>query len=156
MNEMGDGGMSNTRKLIDGLMNHDDKIAYEYLKVLEKKSVCSSEVYSFFDNFAEMLESENSYIRTRGFLLIAANTKWDVDNKIDEIIDKLLECISDEKPITARQCIKVLPAIIKYKPGLKDCVVKALENPDLFRYKESMRSLIVRDIKNTLNEIDDL
>ena len=52
--------------------------------------------------------------------------------------------------------LKIMPAIIKYKPGLKDCVVKALQNPDLSSYKESMQSLIIKDIKNTLNEINDL
>ena len=148
--------MSNTRKLIDGLMNHDDKIAYEYLKVLEEKSVCSSEVYSFFDNFAEMLESENSYIRTRGFLLIAANTKWDVDNKIDEIIDKLLECISDEKPITARQCTKSLPAIAKNKPNLRNVIKEALSCADLSKYKENMQSLILKDIQKALDDISEI
>lgn len=56
-------------------MDHDDKKAYEYLKELEEKSISSFELYSFFDNFVEMLESENSYIRTRGFFLIAANSK---------------------------------------------------------------------------------
>ena len=34
---------------------------------------------------AEMLDSDNPYIRTRGLLLISANAKWDSDNKIDEI-----------------------------------------------------------------------
>ncbi|WP_312441038.1 hypothetical protein [Lacrimispora sp.] len=39
--------------------------------------------------------------------LIAANAKWDRDNRIDEIIDELLRHVMDEKPVTARQCIKV-------------------------------------------------
>ena len=62
--------------------------------------------------------SDNSYIRTRGLLLIAVNAKWDAGNKIDEIIDKYLKCTTDEKPITARRCIKLLPAIVKYRQRL--------------------------------------
>lgn len=135
-------------------MDPDNKEAYEYLKELEEKSMSSSEIYPYFDNFVEMLKSDNSYIRTRGILLISANTKWDVDNKIDRIIDKFLESITDEKPITARQCIKALPIIIKYKPCLKDCIVNALHNADLSIYKESMQPLILKDIQQTLNEID--
>lgn len=34
-------------------MDHDDQKAYEYLKILEKKSRDSSELYSFFDGFVE-------------------------------------------------------------------------------------------------------
>lgn len=141
-------------KLINGLLDHDDQKAYDCLKILEEKSRDSSELYSFFDTFAEMLSNDNSYIRTRGILLIAANAKWDTDNKIDGIIDKFLGCITDEKPITARQCVKVLPAIVKYKPGLKEVIVNALHNADLSNYKESMQSLILRDIQKALNEID--
>ncbi len=35
-----------------------------------------------FDSFVEMLDHTNSYIRTRGIILIAANAKWDVDYKL--------------------------------------------------------------------------
>ncbi len=40
------------------------------------------------DRLADMMDNDNSYIRTRGLTLIAYNAKWDKDNKIDEIIDK--------------------------------------------------------------------
>jgi hypothetical protein len=52
--------MSNTANLINGLMDRDDQKAYEYLKILEEKSRDSSEVYSFLDNFAEMIGSDKS------------------------------------------------------------------------------------------------
>lgn len=44
-----------------------------------------------------MIDSDNSYIRTRGLTLIACNAKWDKDNKIDEIIDEYLKHIEDVK-----------------------------------------------------------
>ncbi len=146
--------MSSIPNLINGLMDHDNEKAYEYLKKLEEKSMYSSEIYPFFDIFLEMLKSDNSYIRTRGILLISANAKWDVDNKIDKIIDKFLEYITDKKSITTRQCIKALPTIVKYKPNLKTCIADALQDADLSIYKESMKTLILKDIHQTLNEID--
>ncbi len=94
--------MSNIQDLVDGLMNKDDKHAYQCLKRLEDESNLSDDVYPFFDIFVEMLNNRNSYIRTRGMLLIAANAKWDTDNKIDEIINEYLKPILDEKPITAK------------------------------------------------------
>lgn len=53
------------------------------------------------------MDSDNSYIRTRGLTLIAYNAKWDEDNKIDKIIDEYLKRIEDVEPITARQCIRI-------------------------------------------------
>lgn len=42
--------------LINGLMDQDDKKAYECLKKLEEISNQSSKVYRFFDAFVEMLD----------------------------------------------------------------------------------------------------
>lgn len=145
--------MSNLQSLVDGLMNSDDKQAYQCLKLLESESSRSAAVYSFFDTFAGMLNSANSYVRTRGIILIAANAKWDADYKIDEIIDIYLKHITDDKPITARQCIKVLPVIAKYKPDLKQDIENALHHANPARYKESMQSLVLKDIQKSLNDI---
>ena len=110
--------MDRISELVSGLYDSNDKSAYKCLKELELASEKGSSVYSFFDIFAEMLNNSNSYIRTRGLLLISANAKWDLGYKIDKIIDKYLKHIMDDKPITARQCIKALPNIAKYKPDL--------------------------------------
>jgi hypothetical protein len=77
-----------------------------------------------------------------------------VDNKIDEIIDKFLKCVTDEKPITARQCIKALPAIVKYKPDLKKDIENALRGANLSRYQENMQALIFKDIQKALRDIE--
>lgn len=86
------------------------------------------------DKLADMMDSDNSYIRTRGLTLVAYNAKWDIDNKIDEIIDKYLKHIEDVKPITARQCIKLLSMIAKNKPELKCDIVSALQKADISIY----------------------
>jgi hypothetical protein len=146
----------NIQDLVYGLSNNDDKKAYECLKQLKSESSQSDAVYPFFDIFADMLDDENSYVRTRGIVLIAVNAQWDSDYKIDEIIDKYLKHITDDKPITARQCIKVLPVIAKYKPDLRQDILNALHRANPTRYKESMQSLVVKDIQKCLNDIEKL
>ena len=89
---------------------------YRYYKKESEETDC---VYSYMDRLSDMLDSDNSYIRTRGLTLLAYNAKWDKDYKIDEIIDKYLKHITDVKPITARQCIMLLPIVAKHKPELK-------------------------------------
>lgn len=111
--------MEDIHNCANGLTNRDDKQAYQCLKQLENRSLAYPGVYPFSDTFATSLSSNNSYIRTRAILLIAANAQWDSDYKIDEIIDEYLLHIADAKPIAARQCIKVLPTIAKYKPDLR-------------------------------------
>ncbi|MCK9524712.1 MAG: SufBD protein [Limnochordia bacterium] len=145
--------MPSIQELVDGLTDDDDQRAYRCLRQLEEKSTHSAEVYQYFDTFAEILQSTNSYIRTRGMILIAANARWDTDCKIDEIIDAYLKHIHDDKPITARQCIKALPSIVKNKPELRQDIKAALLRANPMKYEDSMQPLIVKDIEKSLEGI---
>lgn len=124
--------------------------------MLQKESEERNCVYPYMHRLSDMLDSENSYIRTRGLTLLAYNAKWDKDNKIDEIIDKYLKHITDIKPITARQCIKLLPIIAEYKPELKNDILSALHKANISIYGDSMQSLVHKDIQKALNEIQSL
>ena len=64
--------------------------------------------------------------------------------------------IEDVKPITARQCIKLLPVIAKNKPELRGDIVSALQKADISIYADSMQSLVYKDIKKSLAEIEKL
>ena len=75
---------------------------------------------------------------------------------IDEIIDEYLRHIEDVKPITARQCIKLLPMIAQNKPELKEDIVSALQKADISIYADSMQPLVYKDIQNSLAEIEKL
>lgn len=120
--------MDRIKELVNGLCSKNDKAAYHCLKELMPASEQDNRVYQYFDTFADMIDDDHSYVRTRGLLLISANAKWDIDNKIDEIIDRYLRHIMDDKPITARQCIKALPSIAKHKPDLVADIVSALHS----------------------------
>ena len=102
------------------LFDKNNNIAYKALQELQKISEETDKVYPYMDRLGGMMDSDNSYIRTRGLTLLAYNAKWDKAHKIDEMIDSYLKHITDAKPITARQCIKLLPMIAKSKPDLKD------------------------------------
>ena len=134
----------------------NNNFAYKALQLLQKESEERNCVYPYMHRLSDMLDSENSYIRTRGLTLLAYNAKWDKDNKIDEIIDKYLKHITDIKPITARQCIKLLPIIAEYKPELKNDILSALHKANISIYGDSMQSLVHKDIQKVLNEIQNL
>ena len=138
------------------LFDKNNSTAYKALQALQKECEESDKIYCYMDKLDDMIDSDNSYIRTRGMILIAYNAKWDRDNKIDEIIDEYLKHIEDVKPITARQCIKLLPLIAKNKPELKSDIVSALKKADISIYADSMQPLVCKDIQNSLAEIEKL
>ena len=138
------------------LFDKNNNTAYKALQMLQKECEKSDKVYCYMDKLADMIDSDNSYIRTRGLTLIAYNARWDKDNKIDEIIDGYLKHITDVKPITARQCIKLLPMIAKDKPELRNDICSALERADISFYDDSMQPLVYKDIQKALKEIEKL
>ena len=145
--------MEHIAELIELLFSKNATIGCGAMKELIAVAEESNCVYPYMDQFIGMLDSDNSYIRTRGLLLIAANAKWDMDYKIDEIIDEYLRHVNDSKPITARQLIQVLPKLAKDKPELKDDILKALLRANTERYASSMRPLVEKDIRNALEKI---
>ena len=145
--------MEHMDELVNTLYSKNAKEAYGALKVLLERSSQSDALYPYFDEFAAMSEDPDSYIRTRGLLLISANAKWDQDNKVDECIDRLLTHIMDEKPITSRQFIKTLPELAASKPELAEDIKNALRRADTEIYADSMQSLVYRDIQSALKKI---
>ena len=138
------------------LFDKNNNVAYKALQNLQRESQETDCVYPYMDRLSDMLDSDNSYIRTRGLTLLAYNAKWDKDYKIDEIIDKYLKHITDVKPITARQCIKLLPLIARYKPELKTDILSALYKANICVYDDSMQPLVYKDIQKALKEIQKL
>lgn len=143
----------NIAETFELLLDKNNNVAYKALQLLQKESEERNYVYPYMSRLSDMLDSDNSYIRTRGLTLLTYNAKWDKDNKIDEIIDKYLKHITDIKPITARQCIKLLPIIAKHKPELKNDILSALHNADISIYEDSMQPLIYKDIQKALRVI---
>ncbi|MCI8284408.1 MAG: SufBD protein [Firmicutes bacterium] len=142
--------------LINTLWSKNSSEGYDALKKLLDISGNSNSVYFYMDEFIEKLENGNSYFRTRALSLIAANAKWDTSGKIDKNINRILSHITDTKPITARNFIKILPNLAEQKPKLKPDILQALLNADTAGYSASMRPLVEADIKNAVNSINDL
>lgn len=143
----------NVAEIFELLFDKNNKVAYKALLELQKESEETNCIYPYMDRLSSMLDNDNSYIRTRGLTLIAYNAKWDTNYKIDEIIDKYLKHITDVKPITARQCIKLLPIVAKYKPELRIDIISALHKADISIYEDSMQPLVYKDIQKALKEI---
>ena len=147
---------ANIAETFELLFDKNNNVAYKALQDLQKESEETDCVYPYMDRLSDMLDNDNSYIRTRGLILLAYNAQWDKDYKIDDVIDKYLKHNTDVKPITARQCIKLLPIIAKCKPELKNDILSALHKANTFVYDDSMQSLVYKDIQKALKEIQKL
>ncbi|MGI6450593.1 MAG: hypothetical protein ACOX3R_09970 [Desulfitobacteriia bacterium] len=137
-------------QLVKWLEAKDDQVRYHSFLVLKYRSDETKDVYPYWDLFRDKLASANSYQRSLGAMLIAANAKWDQENKINTAIADYLKLLTDEKPITVRQSIQSLALIIPYKPHLEDLIAEELMALDMQSVKATMRKLILFDILTIL------
>ena len=137
--------------IIASLTAKDNKHACATAEKIISESQESDEWYEYFDEFAALLNHPKSLVRNRAIHILAANAKWDTENRFDFILSDFFSHITDEKPITARQCIKALVQIGSEKPQYITRILLALQEADLSEYKDSMRPLIERDMEETEN-----
>lgn len=137
------------QNIIAKLTSKDDKYACAVADIIIKESQKTDKWYDYFEDFASLLNHPKSLVRNRAFYILAANAQWDEDNHFDTVINDFLSHITDEKPITARQCIKALAQVGREKPQYIPLILSALQNADLSKYKDSMRPLIEKDISDT-------
>jgi hypothetical protein len=138
---------------IKNLYNEDNNIAYKTLLGLETITTESNELYNYFNEFLKMLNNDKTFVRVRGFRLICCLAKWDNENKINQNIDVILKELEDKKGTSVRQCLEKLNLILMYKIELTDVIENKVKNLDLSKYKESMQSLIKKDINYILEHI---
>ena len=127
----------------------DDKYACAIADKIILESRETDEWYEYFNDFASLLDHPKSLVRNRVLYILAANAQWDDANLFDAIISDFLSHITDDKPITARQCIKALAQVGVAKPQYIPRILSCLQGADLSKYKDSMRPLIEKDIAET-------
>ncbi len=135
--------------IITKLTSKNDKFACAFADKIISESQETDEWYTYFDDFASLLNHPKSLVRNRVLYILAANAQWDNENHFDSVIADYLTHITDEKPVTARQCIKALAQIGLAKPQYIPKILSGLQNADLSKYKDSMRPLIEKDIAET-------
>ena len=137
------------QKIIAQLTAKDDKLACAIADKIIAESRDTDIWYEYVDAFAALLSHPKSLVRNRVLHILAANAQWDDENRFDAILPEFLAHVTDEKPITARQCIKALAQVGQAKPQYVPQILDCFHDADLSKYKDSMRPLIERDMAET-------
>ncbi|MDD2553800.1 MAG: hypothetical protein PHP51_04440 [Desulfotomaculaceae bacterium] len=134
------------RLIVGWLAEKDREIRSKALLLLQDRSLNHNDVYPFWHVFEEKLKSDNPEQRSIGIMLIAANTKWDKENKIDGAIDAYLLCLNDKNPVIIRQCIQSLHQILPYKKHLYLYIADRLISVNIPDIEVTMRKAVLIDI----------
>lgn len=143
-------------ELLTRLTSKDDAAACAFAGQIIGESESSDRWYGSFETFASLLGHPKSFVRNRALYILAALARWDTEDRFDAVLPDYLTHITDEKPITARQCVKALAQVGTAKPRLVPEILTALRNADLSKYRDSMRPLIEKDIAETVQTLEGL
>ena len=141
--------MASMQKIINNLAAKDDKFACAFADKIIAESRDTDVWYEYFDAFASLLNHPKSLVRNRALHILAANAQWDEENRFDAILPEFLSHVTDEKPITARQCIQALAQVGLAKPQYIPQILACFHDADLSKYKDSMCPLIEKDMAET-------
>ena len=136
-------------QIIANLTAKNDKFACAFADKIISESWETDTWYEYFFDFAALLNHPKSLVRNRALHILAANAQWDEENRFDSVLPDFLAHITDEKPITARQCVKALAQVGQAKPQYIPRILSTLREADLSKYTGSMRPLIEKDIMET-------
>lgn len=139
-------GAQDVAFLVDELSEKDDKLRYNAFLLLQAHSMLADSVYAYWDVLAQKLDSDNSYQRSLGVMLLAENIRWDNAGKFGQVINKYLICCTDEKFITARQTIQALTKVVGTTKVYNKKIAGHMSSLDLSKYKENQQSLLKKDI----------
>ena len=137
------------QEIIGKLTDKDDTSACIVADRIIAESQETDKWYGYLDAFAALLDHPKSLVRNRALHILAANARWDREDSLDAILPAYLAHITDEKPVTARQCIKALAQLGRAKPQYVPQILAAFRKADLSGYKDSMRPLIEKDMAET-------
>lgn len=130
------------------MFNKNIMVYYHSYYVLSRASEIKPQLfYEYWNDFVELLGNKNSYKRDIGMILIANLITVDGERKFDNIFDKYIEHINDEKFMTAQCCVRNLKKIIQQRKDLIDNIVSILlKIQDTTSYPKKQKELLKYDI----------
>ncbi len=141
--------------IFDNLNSKDNAIrlaAFE--KVLSLTEGKVDWIYSKWEELVGKLESENSFQRSIGLMVLCNLAKSDTKKKMESILPKLLAHMNDEKFITSRQCIQNIWKVATASEEVRQVIVKALCGEfEKNIHLKSHGNLIRQDIISSLYQI---
>jgi hypothetical protein len=150
----------NDNRLIDELLeltsSEKANIKYKSLKVLTLLSEQKSELlYPEWDFFVNLLDNENTFLRTIGATIIANLTRVDEEQKFENILEKYYSLLEDESMINAANVAQRSGIISKAKPHLQEEITNKLMDIDKTHHSSECKNIIKGKAILSFNEYFD-
>lgn len=125
-------------EIFNRISSENSRVKFKSAKILRIVSEKDPEkLYSRFDFFIDLLDSENKIIKWNAIDVMANLTPVDSKKRFDEIFKKFYDLLSDESMITVGHVIDNSSKIARAKPYLQNKITKELLKVEKTQYKTS-------------------
>jgi hypothetical protein len=145
------------KALVAGLLAKDEAYRYNCHKVLLQVAEHDPALlYRFWDSFASMLDSENSYHRMGGVTFIARLLPADTQQRFEGLREAYLAHLDDESVIVARYVAQNAARIVRAQPELLGQITQRLLDIVHTYHNPDRRDLLAADVVGFCSEMLDL
>jgi hypothetical protein len=132
-----------TLELIAGIASDIPEIKYKSGKALILVSEENPKlIYPNWDKIVKLLDSENTFMKSIGVMIIANLAVVDSKNRFDIIFEKYYKLIDDDSMITAANLVGHSGKIAKVKPKLQERITNKLLSIDRTHHSSECRNII--------------
>lgn len=134
-------------ELLNNLLVKDNTVRYNSHNVLLIISENRPEIlYTHWDFFVDLLNSENNFHKVIGIQILANLTKVDIQDKFEDIFDTYCNLLDAKSVMTASHLAANLGKIAKAKPNLRQKLTDLLLNINKTHHESSRKELIKASI----------
>jgi hypothetical protein len=113
--------------IMEGMSSREANVKYKCIKILTVISEKNPGVlYSHFDLFDQLLDSDNNILKWNAIDIIANLTAVDFDNKFEAIYNRYYGLINEGSLITAAHVVESSGTIVNAKPALRERITGEL------------------------------
>jgi len=130
-------------QVLEGISSEVAEIKYGCARVLKTLSEKNPEVlYPEWDFLVDMLNSDNTFLRSGAAVIIANLTKVDSEGQFEKMFNKFYKLLDDESMVTAANVVKVSGVIAKAEPGLQSRITNRLLSIDQTHHGAECKNVI--------------
>jgi hypothetical protein len=130
-------------QVIKGLTSEKPQIKYQSGKTLISLSQENPRVlYPKWDYFTELLNNENTFMKSIGIMIISNLTRVDTKNKFNKIFEKFYKLLNDQSMITAANLAGYSGMIGQTKPELQTKITNRLLSIDKTHHSTECKNII--------------
>ncbi len=143
--------------LVDGSFDKNETLRYNCVRVLFRAMSQRPELfYSYWERFAQMIDSPNGFHRSAAAQGIAFLAAVDTECRLDRVFRHYLGLLDDPKVMVSHYFIDTLDRIYRVRPDLQAKIIKSLLSIDKTRHLPPRRELLKASILAVFDRLFDI